>query len=400
MKIAIFVSHFPAISHTFIDREIAELISRGGKVQPFSLNKSAILTPRESTPEFHTDVFVLKENLLKFPRAFLYYLPKIILNVPKLVKIFLIHLKLKRGLRFCSYFVGGVIFAQELERKSIEHLHVHFANAAFNIAVIASQLARLPVSITVHGPSDFAEPDVSFLREFSEYISGFRFISEQGAKRIQWDKRKSGNHKVINCGISTTQFEYRPKLPNQEISLLSVIRLSEQKNPLMIVRVAEILKNKNCNFKWIIIGSGPLEAEVKQAIAEKKLSDSIELLGARTPDEVKNYLLESNICTLTSNDEGIPVFLMEAMAIGRLVLTTAVGAVTELVEDGVNGFLSPPGNPELMAERILSLQSLAMVKADEFNTVLSSAREKIKARHNLSTNMEVFETWIEGLNAE
>src|SRR4051794_31097312 len=124
MKIAIFVSHFPAISHTFIDREIAELISRGGKVQPFSLNKSAILTPRESTPEFHTDVFVLKENLLKFPRAFLYYLPKIILNVPKLVKIFLIHLKLKRGLRFCSYFVGGVIFAQELERKSIEHLHV------------------------------------------------------------------------------------------------------------------------------------------------------------------------------------------------------------------------------------------------------------------------------------
>ncbi len=106
--------------------------------------------------------------------------------------------------------------------------------------------------------------------------------------------------------------------------------------------------------KFIFAGNGEIE-KVKNLCKGKNIQDNIHLLGFISGEEkIKNFH-KADIFILPSYNEGLPVSVLEAMAAGLSIITTPVGGIPEAVEDGVNGFLVEPGNPEMLADRILKL---------------------------------------------
>jgi len=133
----------------------------------------------------------------------------------------------------------------------------------------------------------------------------------------------------------------------------TVSRLSRQKNPLDFVRLAAQVKKNIPAVKFLFVGDGPLRAETEALIRELHLEQDIILAGLRM--DVPDLLRVMDIFTLTSLWEGLPRVIPQAMVAGLPVVANNVDGNAEIIRDGINGFLTPPGNIALMAERIVRL---------------------------------------------
>jgi len=166
---------------------------------------------------------------------------------------------------------------------------------------------------------------------------------------------------VHRSGIKLDKFKCLPRTDKNKqcIQLLSIGRLVEKKGfEYSIKSVAQIIENTNYEINYKIIGEGPLMNELNILIKQLGMVNNIEMLGAKSHDEVINHMYESQVFiapSITSSDgdqEGIPNVLKEAMATGMPVISTYHSGIPELVEDGVSGFLTPERNVDVLAEKI------------------------------------------------
>ena len=133
----------------------------------------------------------------------------------------------------------------------------------------------------------------------------------------------------------------------------SVTRLSPQKAPLDFVAAAAQVAARRPDVHFVVVGDGPLRAEVEAQVAAAGLAGRFHLTGLRR--DVPDLLHSFDVFVLTSLWEGLPRVLIQAMAAGLAVVATAVDGNAEAVEDGVNGFLTPPGDPQALAAALLRL---------------------------------------------
>jgi glycosyltransferase involved in cell wall biosynthesis len=168
---------------------------------------------------------------------------------------------------------------------------------------------------------------------------------------------------TIRSGIELDRFRQpaRPReavraelsIPPDAAVVGTVTRLSPQKAPLDFVAAAAQVAARRPDVHFVIVGDGPLRAEVEARIAEAGLADRIHLTGLRR--DVPDLLHRFDVFALTSLWEGLPRVLPQAMAAGLAIVATAVDGNAEAVEDGVNGFLTPPGDAETLAGGLLHL---------------------------------------------
>jgi glycosyltransferase involved in cell wall biosynthesis len=143
--------------------------------------------------------------------------------------------------------------------------------------------------------------------------------------------------------------------PTSDPRLVCVARLHEQKGIPILLQAAAVLIGKGISFRVTLIGDGPLRTQITQQVDELGLKDVIELAGFRSNGEIVSALLQSRALVLPSFAEGLPVVLMESLALHRPVLSTYVGGITELVEAGVNGWLVPAGSVPALAAAMLEV---------------------------------------------
>jgi colanic acid/amylovoran biosynthesis glycosyltransferase len=369
MRVAYLINLYPTVSHTFIRREIIALEALGVDVVRFALRgwEEVPLDPANVKEQEQTS-YVLMSGALRLVLATL----KVSLSNFRLFSrairdVFLLSAKGDRPFWVCCIYLFEACWLKaeldllEAQGKKIDHLHAHFGTNPAAIAMILRSLGGPPFSFTVHGPEEFDRPSALKLGLKASRAKNVIAISSFGRSQLyrwlspnDWVKVE-----VVRCGLEASYFEPTSSL-NQECSttgevkrsLVCVGRLNEQKGHLVLLEAARVLRNRGVLFKLIFAGDGEMRPKIDARVEEHGLQSFVSVTGWLTSDEVKCELVNAHAMVLPSFAEGLPVVIMEAMALMRPVISTYVAGIPELVINGETGWLVPAGDIDALADAI------------------------------------------------
>jgi glycosyltransferase involved in cell wall biosynthesis len=356
-RLAYLTSLYPAVSHTFIQREIAGLRDLGFTVDTCAVRRpeaSQVTGPAERAALADTFyILAAARHPVTLPRAIL-----TALGQPKhLMRMLALAWRtaapgLRGGLKQIAYVAEALILSRHLRRRDIAHLHNHFAGPGANVAMLTSALSGIPFSYTLHGPSDLYEPEKWQLREktaraaFVVCISHFaRAQAMHFSDPAHWPKLR-----IVHCGVVPDLYDRPVPAPHAGIRLIFVGRLAAVKGLRLLIEAFAQARQTRPDLHLTLVGDGADRAMLERLAAP--LRDAVHFAGYLSQDAVAGALSEADAFVLPSFAEGLPVVLMEALATERPVIATQVAGVSELVEDGVTGFIVPPGDTEALADRI------------------------------------------------
>jgi len=296
----------------------------------------------------------------------------------------------KRWPRQIAYLLEASYLAGRLELNRARHLHNHIGENSAVVAMLTSILTGIPYSMAIHGPGEFDRPTLLALDEKIRRAKFVATISEFTRSQLyRWcpleDWRKIH---VVHCGLDET-FLSAPLLPSPGGKrFVNVGRLSEQKGQLLLVEAAALLQERGHDFELVIVGDGPLRAAIEQRIEQLSLGRRVRVTGFLSNQGVRDELLAARALVLPSFAEGLPVAIMEALALGRPVISTYIAGIPELVQPGINGWLVPPGAvaplADAMAEaltadpsRLEAMGRAGAARVAERHDVRSEARKLI-----------------------
>lgn len=400
LRLAYLVSEYPALSHTFITREIAELERAGHEVERISIRrpKNAAATTGDYASEFERTFYLLEETPRRFPAA----LARLALRNPRgLVRSAALALKIARRLAHrphaaLAWFAQAVVLADRMGSLQLPHVHNHFGNAAGFVAMLAAETGTVDFSLSVHGPDIFARIEEEMLGLKAERASFTRCISHfcRSQLCLITDRMAWKKFQIVRCGVDPESFH--PRLKSEDSAafprILCVGRLVGAKGQHLLLEASARLLDRGLLHHLTLVGTGPDEAALRDRAARLGMSDWVTFTGGLPPAEVKKKLSESDLFVLPSFAEGIPVALMEAMAMEIPVLSTPVAGIPELIETGVNGTLVPPAS----VDELIGAIGDFLLNPGPWNERARAGREKVVAEYDQQRNgaamVELFET--------
>ncbi len=358
LKVAYLVNQYPAVSHSFIRREIAGLEAHGLEVVRFSIRRppAELVDPADIAEGRRTEVLLSRgaAALLGACLGALVRAPLVWLR--GLAAAVRCGRRSERGvLRHFVYFAEACLLCRSIRAAGgVAHLHAHFGTNSATVAMLAHRLGGPPFSFTVHGPEEFDAPVALSLPEKIGRAAAVIAVSEFGRSQIyrwaapgEWAKVN-----VIRCGVDAAFLAAGPQAPVDNRRLVCVGRLAEQKGQLLILEALAELGRDGVDVELVLAGDGPLRPAIEARIGELGLGQRIRITGWVSNAVVREELLGARALLLPSFAEGLPVVLMEALALGRPAITTYVAGIPELVEEGRSGWLVPAGSVEAMKRAI------------------------------------------------
>ena len=355
------VSLFPCWSETFIVREISTLIALGVDVRIISLKRAsetmvqpdaAQLLDRVWHPQSATGacwrVGVVK---LHHPLIMLRLFGLLLRGLWKQPLVLL---------KSMFALLRGIEHLDAIRRFDPDFIHSHWATYPSTVALALSRLTGKPWGFTCHAHDIFVDnqlletklADATLPITISQYNVDYlsATITPIARQRLR----------VVHCGVDLPGFAFRREGREPDL-LLAVGRLDPIKGfDVLLLALAQLAKS-GVAFRCVIIGEGPQRAELEQSMVMLDLRDRVQLLGARPQTEVRALLHSATAFVLPStiagdgNRDGIPVALMEAMAVGAPVISTRVSGIPELVEDDISGVLVDGGDAQGLAAAIQRL---------------------------------------------
>jgi glycosyltransferase involved in cell wall biosynthesis len=393
MKIAYLTAQYPKVSHSFVRREILGLELLGHSVFRVSVRPCEIelaVDPADRRERERT--LVLLGSRYAFARlacAFSRRLVRDTLNTFKTAfNVMREGATAGNGLlRPGAYLLEASYLLEVLTREDVEHVHVHFGTNAASVAWIVQRLGGPRFSMTVHGPAEWDAPERHQLREkFAAAAFTVLISSHAIAKAKQWAEPNDWNRfHQVHCSVEEIFFESaQPITQSDTFRLVCVGRLETQKAPLTLIEAFAQLVDSGVDAELVIAGDGTQRRAVEASILRHRLDDRVTLVGWATEEEVREHILASHCFVLPSFAEGLPVAIMEAMALRRPVVSTFVGGIPELVRPNETGWLVPAGDVSALAS---CLQRVASFSIAELNAIGSAGAERVLSRH--STDIEV-----------
>lgn len=391
MRIAYLISQYPAASHTFIRREIAALRQRGLDIQTFSVRRplpEEIMAPVDYQEFENTwyifpisPVTLLRSHVVAFIQAPLNYLQTLVLAFHHRVP------GLRALLYAVFYFAEAILLTQELKRRHVDHLHNHFAQAGAIVGFLASHYLKLKWSLTLHGLCDFDYEAGQLLNQkvaAAQFVACVSHFGRAQAMRltnpIHWYKLF-----VSRCGID---MENLPVHLGQEtpsrVRVLCVSRLAVEKGVLGLIEALAIAIKRGANLELRLIGEGTERIHIEQRIKEQGLQERCLLLGRASEPEVFKEFTLADVFVLASFMEGLPVVLIEALALGVPVIAPSIAGIPELIESGQSGLLFSPANWEELAERLVQLSSNSQMRI----RLATEGQHRVKREFNIHRAVE------------
>jgi glycosyltransferase involved in cell wall biosynthesis len=380
---------YPAISHTFIEREIQGLRNLGWEIHPISVRRAAAhdLLGKENQSASR-ETFVLLDGIGSLLIA---QVVAFGLNPVRYLRAFFFAVYYAKGLRrlpwFFAYLFEAARLSNTMRHRGLSHVHVHMANNGAWVALLAAEMnPRIFYSLSIHGPTEFTEAVALGLAEKIKKARFIRCISEfcRSQVMVYCNPRDWPKLRVIHCGIDLTAFPLRSVPSEKSVpKFLAVGRLVPEKGFSLLLQALSRLKRLGHPFTFRLIGDGPERARLEKSVGELGLENEVQFAGALSPAEVKDALDQNEIFVLPSFMEGVPVVLMESMAKGLITVSTRIAGIPELITDGATGYLVTAGSvPDL--ERVL-LHILAEVwRSPELRSELrKGARAQIENDFNL-----------------
>jgi colanic acid/amylovoran biosynthesis glycosyltransferase len=283
-----------------------------------------------------------------------------------------------------AYLAEACRVAAWLRESGALHLHAHFGTNSAEVAMLAHALGGPAYSFTVHGPEEFDAPRCLGLAEKVRRSAFVVAISAYGRSQLyrwveaaQWPKIS-----VVHCGLEASFHEVAPAPLPEVPRVVCVGRLCEQKGQRLLVEAAARLAAKGIALEVVLAGDGELRAELEALIQMHDLGRVVRITGWLSSRQVREEILAARALVLPSLAEGLPVVLMEAMALRRPVLTTYVAGIPELVRPGENGWLVPSGDVDELAA---ALEDLLLRPAAELRAMGEAARRRALERHSIDT---------------
>ena len=384
-KVAYLVNLYPSISHTFIRREIAALERAGFAVSRFSIRSSphGLVTPADKDEDRKTDTLIrpgARLDLLREALATVFRRPGRFLSALGLT--LKVGYKSTRGfLVNLFYLAEACVLAGRLQRAGVHHVHVHFGTNSATVAMMCHALGGPTYSFTIHGPEEFDDAYRLHLRPKIEHAAFVVAVSSFGRSQVyrhcgalHWSKVH-----VVRCGVDDDFLEGpRTTMPSGP-RLVSVGRLCEQKGQLLLIEALGELHRRGREFHMTLVGDGEMRADVERAVRRHDLEDKVTLAGWGDEATVRKSILEARALVLPSFAEGLPVVLMEAMALARPVVSTYVAGIPELVEPGKNGWLVPAGSVEHL---VTAIEEVLAASPQKLATMGEAGRARVLAMHH------------------
>jgi glycosyltransferase involved in cell wall biosynthesis len=354
MRVAYFTNQYPAVSHTFIRREIRAMEALGVSVSRFALRTGTNLVDGEDKAEAKITRIVLAASIGELSRCCIITLLAQPFTVVSVIgQALIMGRRSDRGiLRHLAYVMEAAVLADWCQSDSIQHIHAHFGTNAAAIAMFASRLSRIPYSFTAHGSEEFEKAPLLSLDKKLEHATFAVCVSSFGRSQLmrwsqpaQWQKIA-----VIHCGLDSAFFEIPVGPTPSNSRLVCVGRLDEHKAQILLVAAARRLDEEGMRCEIVLTGDGPWRQSVEAAIARAELGGSITITGWVSGERVKAEIQAARALVLPSFSENMPVVIMEAMALGRPVISTYVGGIPELVQPAKTGWLVPAGDEVALAQ--------------------------------------------------
>ena len=390
-RIAYLVSRYPAISHTFILREVLALRSRGFEIHTASINPpdrpAAQLTAEERT-EAEATFFIKSAGAGRALKALFATL------VASPVQFFaalgyvlrLSGLNLRATLYNLFYFVEAALLVEWMRSRKLTHVHVHFATPAATVALVASRLAGLEFSMTVHGPDEFYNVDAYHLAEKVRRAKFVCCISQFCRSQLMkisapeyWDK-----FEVSPLGVDPQLFRPENRQLAFDFRLLCVGRLVAAKGQAILLHAMHRLAQERRDLSLTFVGDGPDRPMLEALAKSLAITDRVHFAGSVNQDAIRDYYRNADAFVLPSFAEGVPVVLMEAMATELPCISTRIAGIPELIATGQDGILVPASDDKQLAEAIALLEDSPIL----VQRLGANGRRKVMAEYNLETNID------------
>lgn len=386
MKVAYLVNQYPKVSHTFIRREIQAIERHGVEVTRFSLRSENFEgLGQEDKEEYRLTTFILNEPKIRLLKTFFGWLlrnPHDVLNL--IILIFSTNKKSSKS--FYKHIVCAIeasFVAKVCQKDGCQHIHAHFGTNSAEVTMYASLMSKISYSLTIHGPEEFDYPEDLNLREKVKRSKFIATVSSFGRSQLfRWiDKKDWDKVKVVHCGLEPSYFEnLEPNKGANENVFLCTGRLCEQKGQLLLLQSFKEHLNEGHNSRLILAGDGELRSEIETLIKELELGERVTITGWISPEEVETLLEQCSVMVLPSFAEGLPVAIMEAMAKGRLVISTYIAGIPELVKHRKTGLLTVPGSIEDLTQNLNLSVSLS---PEELKSIIQNAHVEVRKAHNV-----------------
>lgn len=266
----------------------------------------------------------------------------------------------RQRLKAVAHTLLGACYAEKLEGRGLDHIHVHHGYFGSWVGMVAARLLGVPFSITLHGSDLLLH--ATYLDTKLEHCAFCRTISEYNRRYVLQHYPRVAPEKVfvLPLGVEVPEpadFRAELKAKDDPILLLAVGRLHAVKDHAFLVRACANLLARDVAFRCLIAGEGPEHSRLESMIRALDLEGRVTLLGHVQPAQRNSLYAKADIVVLTSRSEGVPLVLMEAMARGKIVLAPAITGIPELVISGKTGFLYEPGSIDDFVARLLFLRA-------------------------------------------
>lgn len=394
LRLAYLSTQYPAVSHTFIRRELHELERRGHDIVRLSIRPPQVdlVDPLDRT-EARRTISCLSQSVWRLLSATARLAVTRPLRFLQALQLSMaMGRRSERGmLRHFAYLMEASFVSAFCARENIRHVHVHFGTNAATVARLTYRLGGPTYSLTVHGPDEFDAPvgfdlagkiaDAQFVAAISDYCRAqlYRWSATEHWSKIH----------VIRCTVDG-HYNAVPvaPVPKESITLLNIGRLNAQKGQLLLLDALHQLRREGIPVHLVIIGDGELRQLLKQRLVRLGLIDCVEITGYLSEEEVIRHLRKARTLVLSSFAEGLPVVIMEALAAGRPVISTAIAGVPELVRDGVNGWLIPAGDVQALTG---AMRAALLANPAELDAMGAIGRRHVLAQHSAAGQVDVLE---------
>jgi glycosyltransferase involved in cell wall biosynthesis len=381
-------SEYGRASDTFIRTEIEELRARGFRIKTFSIRHPGaeeVVDESIKAEQERTD-YVLNQPAWKLGQA---ALTESLEHPTRFARaIALAWRSCPTGWRQIGrqliYIVEAAYLARRMRQAGVKHLHNHIPANSASVAMLAAAMVGIEVSLTIHGPTVFYEakrwalPVKLAQARFTVCISEFC----RSQCMLYCDTNASKRLRVIRCGLPDSFFDGPNEPVPERKRFVFVGRLCREKGLVVLLQAAAQLAKRDERFELCVIGDGPERNAIKDAIIAYELHEIVRCVGKQDSAAVRDWIRSSRALVLPSFAEGLPVALMEALALRRPVVSTWIAGIPELVVPGRHGWLVPPGDVHALVDAMHAALTSDVAMLDQMG---QAGAKRVRDRHHART---------------
>ena len=358
-KILYITSELPGLSHTFIDREIRVLAAAGYEISTISRGSPIKGEVSEENLTYYRDTLYLDQasifSLLLAQLHVLFCRPRDWLMILRLIFDEKEVRNRKDRLRLLKHFVAAGYYYTRIKEEGISHIHAHFLGGPTSVALFLSRYLNIPYSFTMHASAIFMDP--LMLGTKLRFCKNCVTISKYNKIHLlnKYGENLADKIHIVHCGIDPESFTPHHGEKSGRPVVVAVGRLVAMKGFHYLLEACRLLKDKGVLFTCLIVGDGEENDRLLSKTISLGIEDVVTFLGAQRQDRVMQLLREASIFVLPSiiteegRRDGIPVSLMEAMAMELPVISTKLVGIPELIENMKEGLLVEQKNPVELA---------------------------------------------------